>query len=207
MFAKNSSSFSSALGSFCFGFLLVFLIYRASPPVNSPKLELPKHEIIDLSQYEQQLAAATPALPDNAARCLENATNCPHFDDNQLEHDWPIRFWKSGRGGCYFEFDTFSASCGDACDSLLVENSGVAGFPLQVKHHIAKSCRVGCGYARRMRGSKVNESCIKDCKRTVWPETPTSMAVEGFSSDKACEIGCLIGNERPCPFCDTRVVQ
>jgi hypothetical protein len=69
---------------------------------------------------------------------------CPKYDLHQFDQDWPVRFWKTNRGGCYFEFDSYSASCPDVCDDLLVVNSDqTSSLAITVKHELSMACKVG----------------------------------------------------------------
>lgn len=148
-------------------------------------------------------------LSPNIQSCLAKASSCPFYPNGQLEQDWHIRYLRTGRGGCYFEFRGVSPSCSDVCDELLMKNSQNPDIALKV----TRACKIGCGYAIKAFESS-RATCARDCKTTAWHYDTSDnhcmqnhglgLTIPQFEVVKACEIGCLIGNERPCPRCEER---
>lgn len=154
----------------------------------------------------------TPLLPMNerVSLCLGNPTRCPMFPDSQLESDWPLRHAKKTHAACYFEFKNMNPSCPKACDDIFLLN---AHNP-ELSSHVAQACKIGCSYAAQAQ-QDAKETCVFNCKNTVWTydknhvrcnrqngldlELPISSSL---TIGKACEFGCILGNERSCPWCD-----
>lgn len=195
----------SSLGAFLFGLGTVVVLYAGlmRPEEHTPHFASPSFPELSLDDI------APPAhhqIDSPVAECLANLTACPSFAHGQLEQDFPVRFWKTNRGGCYFEFDSYSANCPEACQAVLVEGSGATGLALEAKLVANAACQIGCGFAKSARSARgEGRSCVMDCKRAQWPAN-APVVPGAFTLDKACELGCLVGNERPCPFCDTRAV-
>ncbi|KAH9256629.1 hypothetical protein BASA81_005133 [Batrachochytrium salamandrivorans] len=201
----------SSLGAFLFGLGAVFVLYTGLRPVQEEDTLFPvSPPLVELSFNDIAFPSSrSHQLDSPVAACLGNLTTCPSFAAGQLEQDFPVRFWKTNRGGCYFEFDSYSANCPEACQAVLVEGSGATGLALEVKLLANLACQIGCGFAKSAKSASNDggggKSCVMDCKRAKWPLN-VPLVPGSFTLDKACELGCLVGNERPCPFCDTRAL-
>jgi len=152
--------------------------------------------------------------------CMANATMyCPHFPKGVLQSDYPNRYNHAGREPrpqCYWEEPGINEKCEEACDVLFRKITGETDGAVKVM----LACKVGCKYARREHAMQ-NTNCHWDCKNTVWVsvngkdkcnydiglgiatgEFERTFGTGLFGTGKACEMGCLLGNSRPCPMCD-----
>lgn len=149
-------------------------------------------------------------IPENVKNCLQVPSECPQFASGQLEGDYPFRFSRRQNTGCYFEFQDFSTSCFDACEYLFFTSSKHARFGFKV----SQACKVGCNYAKYAKSAK-KDTCMYTCKNTAWKQQINDQScnwkkglnleideVPDFEISKACEFGCILGNERPCPACE-----
>jgi hypothetical protein len=151
-------------------------------------------------------------IPHRVRACLSDAFACPLYPPGQLEQDWRVRFQRQERSGCYFEFKGVRPSCPAVCEELFSRDSLNPDYGIKV----AQGCKIGCSYAvKALQSGK--QTCLRDCKATLWHFDPADqqclgsrglgLSANGVELDKACEMGCLIGNERPCPHCDERALH
>jgi len=161
-------------------------------------------------QTNTQVPTQTPV---RVQECLGNAWQCPQFPAGQLVADYPDRFvYKDTL--CFHELGIVNPTCRYLCKTLF-ESFNVLGWGARV----SAACQVGCGYAEQWREVKGSRDCMLSCKDTVWNQGPAQacnfqkgLGIEiadlvQFGAGKACEIGCSIGNVRPCTLCDKLVAE
>ena len=162
--------------------------------------------------FEDESYSHVQIIPENVKNCLQIPNECPQFASGQLEEDYPFRFSRRQKTGCYFEFQDFSTSCFDACEHLFFTSSKHARFGFKV----SQACKVGCNYAKYAKSAK-KDTCMYTCKNTAWKQQINDQScnwrkglnleideIPDFEISKACEFGCILGNERPCPVCEDR---
>lgn len=121
------------------------------------------------------------------------------------------------------EHPSMNPSCYALCYELFATNARPWG------KHISEACQIGCGYREHTVGEaekKISKNllyaravqastgeCMMSCKDTVFGyesdgkcNLPNGLGIavslRHFNAEMACEIGCLIGGERICPYCD-----
>lgn len=148
------------------------------------------------------------AEPKYADACLTDVSKCTTYPKGVFASDYPRRFEDRE---CYKERPDAleEGQCEGVCDELFEENP-------QWGPKVRRACRVGCMYARNWHArNKRTPSCMRRCKTTVWNRGRTSKCnfkkglgidvweIQYFGAGIACELGCLIGRERPCTDCPT----
>jgi hypothetical protein len=179
--------------------------------------------IVHFCQSPSEMGEQTPIISENRfGNCIADANECPFFKHGELDLNWVHRS-NSEKETCYRELNTINSNCDSTCDMLFQkfvnETEGAA--------KAATACKLGCTYAIREIENK-NEgtsNCHYNCKRTVWVSFPKKaqcnynqglglVAFEYemkwgagvFGVGKACEIGCILGNSRPCDTCGEYVL-
>jgi hypothetical protein len=152
----------------------------------------------------------------NIANCLADSTQCPRYPPGVFEDEYPRRYQTGdNKPSCYIEHNTpMGEVCDDVCRELFETYTQDTTWGVKV----TKACRIGCGYADISNsGGDSAESCMKACKNTVWHYKAgmqkcnwmnglgiAVFEMTEFGAGKACEMGCVIGNERPCLSCNTK---
>jgi hypothetical protein len=182
-------------------------------------------EVVVVEETNPQLAnqaAQQEKQRKSVFACMVETAECPHLPEKILESDYPLRFQVSGqeKPRCYTEDSHVNKNCESTCEMLFrklqTETDGEARAVI--------SCQIGCKYAEREITTKAysarSPNCHWDCKNTVWTfamdktkcnygnglglatkEFEDIFGSGVFGVGKACEIGCIIGNSRPCATC------
>jgi hypothetical protein len=145
--------------------------------------------------------------------CVAESVNCPRYPAGTFAKEWPIRYVTGVDAPfCYYESNLEVLECKDICIELFETYTAETSWGVKV----SQACQIGCGYAAiAMQNPATGMKCFEACKRTVWHYTDNTKCnydqglglavfeIIQFGSGKACELGCIVGNERPCGECDT----
>ena len=155
-------------------------------------------------------------------RCLMNTTYCPQLPPNQFSADYSAFVEGQRRDEqCYKEAREYDPGCEANCELLFRKMKNET----EAQNKVTVACQLGCAYAKHEKtktsGSLTETNCQFDCRNTVWVALPgkprkcnydqgLDLVTTFFESrhgsgvfgvGKACEIGCILGNSRPCPSC------
>lgn len=147
-------------------------------------------------------------LNEFADQCLADTTKCTKYQPGIFKRDYPKRYQNTKK--CYFEsFDPLTEEqCDEVCSELFEQN-------LQWGPKVQRACKIGCRYSINWHESgRKDPTCMKQCKTTVWNRSKNNKRcnyddglgidvweINYFGAGIACELGCLIGRERPCQDC------
>jgi len=155
-------------------------------------------------------------------RCIMNSTFCPQIPRKIFVDDWAhMHADFTVKPRCYDESREYDDICTSNCEVLFRKLSNET----ESFRRVTIACQVGCAYAKREKAAKTMTSaspnCQFDCRNTVWVSFPGKQKCNYdrglglvttefekkygsgvFGVGKACELGCILGNSRPCPKCD-----